>query len=89
MQSLRVQLRRLQVVGQQLGVVGVQERPRFGRQLGADPAGPQARCQSDHPSSASIRRASVMSLIFTASWPMRSVALNAVALRSMLSRSGS
>ena len=43
---------------------------------------PQLRC------AASIRRASAMSLILTASWPMRSAAVNAVALRSMLSRSG-
>ena len=86
-QPLSVQQRRLQVVRQQLGVVGLEERPRLRRQLARDAPGPQRH--SDHPSSASRRRASVMSLILTASCPIRSAAVNAVALRSMLSRSGS
>ena len=53
----------------------------------ADASGPER--QIDHPSCASIARASWMSLICTASWPIRSAAVKAVALRSMLSRSGS
>ena len=87
MQALRVQQRALDVVGQELRVARVQEVPHLRRELSLDPARPER--QIDHPSSASSLRASVMSLIFTASWPMRSVAVNAVALRSMLSRSGS
>ena len=84
---LRVQQRRLQVVRQQLGVVGEQERPCLRRELALDAAGPERH--SEYPSCASIRRASVMSLILTASCPMRSEAVNAVALRSIDRRSGS
>ena len=78
--------RALDVERQQLRVVRVQEVPDLGRELRLDTAGPEGH--SVQPSSASSLRASVMSLIFTASWPMRSAAVNAVALRSMLSRSG-
>ena len=85
-EPLRVQERALQVVGKQLGVVRVQEVPDLGGELRIDPAGPQRHIVQ--PSSARSLRASVMSLIFTASWPIRSAAVNAVALRSMLSRSG-
>ena len=62
-QALRVQERALQVVGEQLRVVGVEEVPDLGRELAADAAGPQLH--SVHPSFSSMRRASVMSLIFT------------------------
>ena len=58
-QALRVQQRSLQVVGEKLGVVGVQELPHLRRELAADAAGPQRH--SDHPSFSSMRRASVMS----------------------------
>ena len=86
-QALRVQERRLEVVREQLGVVGVQERPDRGIELGPDASRPEGH--SGRPSFASIARESAMSLICTASCPMRSRAVNAVALRSMLRRSGS
>ena len=85
-QTLGVEQRALDVVREQLRVVRVQEVPDLGRELRLDAAGPEGH--RDQPSSASSLRASVMSLIFTASWPIRSAAVNAVALRSMLSRSG-
>ena len=86
-QAARVQERRLQVIGQQLGVVGAQESPHLRCEARRDASGPER--QIDHPSCASIARESWMSLIWTASWPIRSAAVKAVALRSMLSRSGS
>ncbi len=87
-QALGVQARPLDVVEEQLGVLRLDELPHLGRERGlADPSGPERHRTT--PSSASSRRASVMSLILTASWPMRSAAVNAVALRSMLSRSAS
>ncbi len=88
MQALGVQARSLDVVQEQLGVFRLDELPHLGRERRlADPSGPER--QRTTPSSASRRRASAMSLIFTASWPMRSAAVNAVALRSMLNRSAS
>ena len=86
-QAARVQQRRLQVVGQQLRVVGAQEGPHLRCEARRDASGPER--QIDHPSCASIARESWMSLICTASWPIRSAAVKAVALRSMLRRSGS
>ena len=71
LEALRVQKRPLEVVGEQLGVVRMQEVPDLGAELRVDPAGPQRHIVQ--PSSARSLRASVMSLIFTASWPMRSV----------------
>ena len=85
-QPFGVQQRALEVEGQKLGVVRVQEVPHLRRELRIDAAGPQGHIVQ--PSCSSSLRASVMSLIFTASWPIRSEAVNAVALRSMLSRSG-
>ncbi len=41
MQAVRVDQRPLDVVGQELGVVCAQELPHLGRQLAADPAGPE------------------------------------------------
>ena len=87
-QPLCMEQRARDVVGQQLGVVGLQEAPDLGRELRADATGPErhsGRC----PWRSSIARVSAMSLICTASCPMRSAAVNAVALRSMLRRSGS
>ena len=86
LEALSVQERALKVVGEKLGVVRMQEIPDLGAELRIDPAGPQRHIVQ--PSSARSLRASAMSLIFTASWPTRSAAVNAVALRSMLSRSG-
>jgi hypothetical protein len=86
-QAVRVHECRLEVVRQQLGVVGAQERPDLGRERRLDAARPERH--SGRPSFASIARESAMSLICTASCPMRSRAVNAVELRSMLRRSGS
>src|SRR6266508_150559 len=93
-QTLRVQERPLDVVGQELRVVGLQKLPYGRRELAADASGPE---RHSPPSSASgvcrccssIRRESAMSFTCTASCPIRSAAVNAVALRSMLRRSGS
>src|SRR5258706_6857625 len=99
-QAVRVHERRLDVVRQQLGVVRLEELPHLRCELGAYAARPE-RHSPPLPSSsagasrwrcrdcASIARESAMSLICTASWPMRSPAVKAVVLRSMLSRSGS
>src|SRR5205823_11690791 len=86
-QPLRVQQGRIEVVGQELRVVAAQERPNRRVEPRADARRPESH--SDRPSFASIARESAMSLICTASWPMRSRAVNAVALRSMLRRAGS
>ena len=86
-QPPRVEPRRLEVVRQELEVVAAQERPHRGRELRLDPCGPERH--HVHPSVSSIRRESAMSFTCTASWPMRSVAVKAVALRSIESRSGS
>ena len=84
----RVQARALDVVREELVVLRLDERPHLGRELGlADAARPE-RAQIDHPSFSSIARASVMSLIFTCSCPIRSAAPNAVSLRSIDRRSG-
>ena len=103
-QTLRVQRRRRAVVRQQLGVLGAQERVDLRVERDAGACGPERHsagpswsglardaggsCRSRR-CAASIRRESAMSLICTASCPIRSAAVNAVALRSMLSRSGS
>ena len=87
MEAPRVQERRLQVVRKQLRVVCVQEVPHLGRELGADAARPHRH--SSHPSFSSIARASATSFHLTFSCPIRSAAVNAVALRSIDSRSGS
>ena len=86
-QAPRVQQRRLQVVREELGVVGPQEVPDLRRELAADTPGPELH--SSTPSLASIARASATSLILTLREPMRSDAENAVALRSIESRSES
>src|SRR6185437_3425327 len=87
-QALGVDQRSLDVVRQKLGVVRLQELPHLGRELRADPSRPE-RHSGTCPWRSSIARVSAMSLICTASCPMRSAAVNAVALRSMLSRSES
>ena len=66
MQALGMQPRPLDVVGEQLGVLRLDEVPHLGRERRlADPSGPERHRTT--PSSASSRRASVMSLILTAS----------------------
>ena len=91
MQALGMQERALHVVRQQLGVVGLQELPHLGRELRAHPSRPERHAPSSGtwPWRSSIRRVSAMSLICTASCPIRSAAVKAVALRSMLKRSAS
>src|SRR5581483_8610713 len=91
-----VQAGPLEVVGKELGVARAQERPHLRSGGRADAAGPERHGPSssgDSPRSSrwrvSIRRESSMSFHCTCSWPMRSVALKAVALRSIESRSGS
>ena len=87
-QPLGVQQRALDVVRQQLRVVGLQEVPHLRRELRADASRPE-RHSGTCPCRSSIARVSAMSFTCTASCPIRSAAVNAVALRSMLSRSGS
>src|SRR5207245_1807253 len=88
MQAPRMQPRPLHVVEHELGVLRLDKLPHLRRERRvADAPGPERH--SSTPSAASMRRASVMSLILTASWPILSAAVNAVELRSMLSRSGS
>ena len=97
-----VDQRSLQVVREQLVVGRAQELPHLRGEGRPDAPGPEGHCPSSSGSSgagggeslsfrcvSSMRWVSVMSLICTASWPIRSPAVNAVALRSMLSRSGS
>ena len=90
-EPLGVQQRSLHVVRQELGVLRPQELPHLGRELRADPSRPERHALSSGtcPCRSSIWRVSAMSLICTASWPMRSAAVKAVALRSMLNRSES
>ena len=93
-QALRVLKRSLDVVGQELRVVGLHELPHGRRELTADTTGPERHSPPSSASgvcrcSSSIRRESSMSFTCTASWPIRSAAVNAVALRSILRRSGS
>ena len=76
----------LAVVRKQLRVFRLDVRPDLGRERRVDASRPERH--SDHPSRSSRRLESVMSLSLSASWPIRSDAVNAVALRSMLSRSG-
>ena len=86
-QTVGVEPRALEVVRQQLGVRRLQVLPDLRRERGLDTARPQ-RAHSSTPSRSSMRRASITSLIFTFSCPIRSAALNIVALRSIESRSG-
>ena len=94
-QALGVEQRAPHVVGQQLVVGGAQELPYLGRELRpTDPTRPERHSPASSARgrcawAESIRRESAMSFTCTASWPIRSAAVNAVALRSMLSRSGS
>ena len=90
-----------EVVGEQLVVVRARRNAHTsGASSAADASGPERHAPSSSGSAAgggepqrgaaaSIRCVSAMSLTCTASWPIRSAAVNAVALRSMLSRSGS
>ena len=87
MQPACVEPRARTVVRKQLCILRLDVRPHLGCELGIDARGPERH--SDHPSRSSRRRESVMSLSLSASWPIRSAAVNAVALRSMLNRSGS
>ena len=85
-QPMRVQTCALEVVRQEVGVGRLQVLPDLRRERRLDATRPQRH--SSTPSRSSIRRASITSLIFTFSWPIRSEALNIVALRSIDSRSG-
>ena len=87
-QPLRVQQRAAEVVRQKLAILRRDELPDLGRELALDAARPE-RHSGVYPRRSCIARVSVMSFTCTASWPMRSAAVNAVALRSMLSRSES
>ncbi len=91
-QPLRMHGGRCAVVRQQLVVLGAEERVHVGIERDAGAGGPERHAgtsSSGWPYASRNRRVSAMSFDCSASWPMRSAAVNAVALRSMLSRSGS
>ena len=91
MQPLDVEERpRTSATAAQLGVVGAKELPHRRRKLIRDPPRPERPVHSGGTSSRSRSACvSAMSFACTASWPIRSRVVNVVALRSMLSRSGS
>jgi hypothetical protein len=91
----------LDVVGEKLVVLRTEELPDLGGEASPNPARPQCQEPSSSGSEgggggasrrrrcvSSIRCVSAMSLTCTASWPIRSAAVKAVELRSMLRRSG-
>src|SRR5689334_12013746 len=83
-QPLRVEQRPSHVGRKERRVLGLDAPPDLGRELRHDAAPPERHSawpsRRSYPCRSCIARVSVMSLICTASWPMRSPAVNAVAL---------